>query len=221
MRLLALETATRRLSVALWLDGQVQERDLDSTTGGSEWLLPTARALLADAGVALTDLDGLAFGRGPGAFTGLRLAAGCVQGLAFGLDLPVIGISSLEALAEASGESKVYACLDARMHEVYVAAYLDGIEVMTPTVVAPAMAPVPPGDGWVGCGDAFAVYPSDLPRFERTRSGLLPTAVAVARLAAARWSSANRLSAGDAIPMYVRNRVALTTAERVARGGVR
>jgi tRNA threonylcarbamoyladenosine biosynthesis protein TsaB len=135
--------------------------------------------------------------------------------------LPVIGISSLEALAEASGESKVYACLDARMHEVYVAAYLDGIEVIPPTVVAPAMAPVPLGDGWVGCGDAFAVYPSDLPRFERTRPSLLPTAVAVARLAAARWSNASRLSAGDAIPTYVRNRVALTTAERVARGGVR
>jgi len=221
MRLLALETATRRLSIALWLDGHVQERELDSTTGGSEWLLPTARGLLADAGLALADLDGLAFGRGPGAFTGLRLAAACVQGLAFGLDLPVIGVSSLEAMAETSGESKVYACLDARMHEVYVAAYSDGVEVMAPTVVAPAMAPVPPGANWVGCGDAFAVYPDDLPRFERTRPSLLPSAVGVARLAAARWSTASRLSAGDALPLYVRNRVALTTAERMARGGVR
>jgi len=221
MRLLAFETATRRLSVALWIDGQVRERDFDSTTGGSEWLLPAARALLADAGVALSDLDCLAFGRGPGAFTGLRLAAGCVQGLAFGLDLPVIGVSSLEAVAECSGESRVYACLDARMHEVYVAAYSDGVEVMAPTVVAPAMAPVPPGDGWVGCGDAFAVYPNDLPGFERTRPDLLPTAVAVARLAVARWSNGSRSSAIEAVPLYVRNKVALTTAERIARGGMR
>jgi tRNA threonylcarbamoyladenosine biosynthesis protein TsaB len=219
MHLLALETATHRLSVALWLDGRVVERAADLPNGSSEWLLPNVHALLAEAGVTLKMLDGIAFGAGPGSFTGLRLAAGCAQGLAYGLGLPVLGIGTLEALALASGENKAFACLDARMNEVYVAAYDGGVEVMSPVVCPPAQVPLPVGDGWIGCGDGFASYGELLPRFERVRPGLRPTAEAVARLAAPRFARGEGVGAVEAVPLYIRDKVALTTAERLARGG--
>lgn len=221
MPLLALETSTRRLSVALRRDGEVAERAAELPNGGSEWLLPAVQALLADAGLSLGQLDGIAFGAGPGSFTGLRLAAGCAQGLAFGLDLPVLGVGTLEALALASGESKVFACLDARMNEVYTAAYADGAEVLAPAVSPPGQVRLPPGDGWVGCGDGLAAYAGLLPVPARVRADLLPTAAAVARLAAPRLARGEGLPAALAAPWYVRDKVALTTAERLARGGVR
>ncbi|MDR2000449.1 MAG: tRNA (adenosine(37)-N6)-threonylcarbamoyltransferase complex dimerization subunit type 1 TsaB [Zoogloeaceae bacterium] len=219
MRLLALETATHRLSVALWLDGRVIERFAELPNGSSEWLLPNVHSLLAEADISLTALDGIAFGAGPGSFTGLRLAAGCAQGLAYGLDLPVLGISTLEALAFASGEPRVYACLDARMNEVYVAAFENGVEVMTPIVCPPEEAPVPEGAGWIACGDGFAHYANRLPRFERVRPELRPTAAAVAALAAPRFTRGEGGPAIEAQPVYVRDKVALTTAERLERGG--
>jgi tRNA threonylcarbamoyladenosine biosynthesis protein TsaB len=221
MHLLALETATHRLSVALWLDGHVVERAVESPNGSSEWLLPNVHALLAETGTTLKMLDGIAFGAGPGSFTGLRLAAGCAQGLAYGLDLPVLGIGTLAALALASGENRAYACLDARMNEVYVAAYENGIEVVPPVVCPPEQAPLPTGEGWVACGDGFASYPDRLPKFVYTRPELRPTAAAVARLAAPRFERGEGSSAAEAQPIYVRDKVALTTAERLARGGTK
>jgi len=147
MRLLAFETATRRLSVALWQDGELIERSGEIANGGSERVLPWARELLAEAGITQAQLDGIAFGAGPGGFTGLRLACGVAQGLAWGLDLPVLPVSSLEALALACGEREVWTCLDARMNEVYVAAYrVDGDvvgQLMAPTCLPPAVAPAP------------------------------------------------------------------------------
>lgn len=219
MHLLALETATHRLSVALWLDGRIVERAAELPNGSSEWLLPNVRGLLAEAGIAAKALDGIAFGAGPGSFTGLRLAAGCAQGLAYGLDLPVLGISTLAALALASGECKAYACLDARMNEVYVAAYENAAETLAPLVCPPEQAPVLTGEGWVACGDGFASYGSRLPRFERIRPELRPTATAVATLAAPRFARGEGVPAAEAQPIYVRDKVALTTAERLARGG--
>jgi tRNA threonylcarbamoyladenosine biosynthesis protein TsaB len=219
MRLLALESATHRLSVALWLDGRIIERAAELPNGSSEWLLPNVRSLLAEAGVGLKELDGIAFGAGPGSFTGLRLAAGCAQGLAYGLDRPVLGISTLAALALASGEPMAYACLDARMNEVYVAAYQNGAEVMAPVVCPPEQAPLPAGEGWVACGDGFASYADRLPGFGRVRADLRPTAAAVATLAAPRFARGEGVPAAEAQPLYVRDKVALTTAERLARGG--
>ncbi|WIM06188.1 MAG: tRNA (adenosine(37)-N6)-threonylcarbamoyltransferase complex dimerization subunit type 1 TsaB [Candidatus Nitricoxidivorans perseverans] len=227
MNLLALETSTRRLSVALWRDGDLSERSEDMPNGGSERLLPWVNELLAEAGLRLSDLDGIAFGAGPGGFTGLRLAAGCVQGLAYGLDLPVLGVCTLETLAQQCGEGKVFACLDARMSEVYSAAYVDGIEALPPSVGSAGSVAAPPGGGWTGAGDGFAVHGDALAArlgdsMIACRPDVFPTAAAVARLAAPRFERGEGARGADmAAPLYVRDKVALTTAERLARGGVR
>ena len=183
MRLLAFETATRHLSVALWQDGEVLERCEVLPNSGGERLLPWVHELLAEASISLPQLDGIAFGAGPGGFTGLRLACGVTQGLAFGMDIPVVPVSTLQALALASGEQFVWTCLDARMNEVYCAAY----EVAGGTVhevSKPACSPyggeagnsqstalrlrsglavqsqhciqAPTGERYVGVGDGFA-----------------------------------------------------------------
>lgn len=221
MQILALETATHRLSVALWRDGSVVEKSVVQPNSSSEWLLPAVSALMAEAECDLRSLDGIAFGAGPGSFTGLRLAAGCAQGLAYGLDLPVIGICTLEALALASGERKVFACLDARMNEVYVATYEGGAELVAPAVSPPEKVVAPAGCDWVACGDGFSRYGERLPRFDRVLADAAPTADAVARLAAPRFARGEGLEPALAMPLYVRDKVALTTAERLARGGVR
>lgn len=229
MRLLAFETATRRLSVALWQDGDLIERSGEVPNGGSERLLPWMNELLDEAGLVSGQLDGIAFGAGPGGFTGLRLACGVAQGLAYGLDLPVAPVSTLEALALESGERNVWTCLDARMNEVYSAAYaVDGDEVnqiMAPVCLPPAVTPAPTfNEGW-GVGDGFAGYGPVLcalkPDLAGTRADLFPTASAVARLAARAFAQGRTVSAADAQPAYVRDKVALSTAERLARGGVR
>ena len=221
MRILALETATHRLSVAYWEDGIVVEQAAELPSGGSQWLLPAAQGLLDEAGITMKALDAIAFGAGPGSFTGVRLAAGCAQGLAFGLDRPVIGVDSLAALALASGEARAYVCLDARMNEVYVAAYDRGVEILAPKVCPPERVPLPEGDDWVGCGDGFASYAARLPALRTRRPELRPTAAAVARLAAPKLADGAGMDAALAAPRYVRDKVALTTAERLARGGLK
>lgn len=228
MNLLALETSSRLLSVALWRDGVILERCEDLPNAGSERLLPWVAQLMAEGGLDLHDLDALAYGAGPGGFVGLRLACSVAQGLAFGLDVPLLGIGSLEALALESGAGRVYACIDARMNEVYVGAFemLDGEPrpVRAVSVHAPAAVPLPPGDGWLGVGDGFAAHGDALRErlgdaLADVRAGLWPTAVAVARLAAPRLQRGEGLDAAQAAPLYVRDKVAFTTAERLARGG--
>lgn len=248
MRLLALETATRRISVALWQDGALLERAADLPNSGSEVLLPWANALLAEAGIGMHQLDGIAFGAGPGGFTGLRLACGVAQGLAWGLGLPVIPVPTLAALALASGEARVWTLLDARMNEVYSAAFtVSGervSEVATPVCVPPGTIAVPPGltfgpsagrseappgptfgQAPAGVGDGFAAYADvlagRLPADLRIISDVWPTAAAVARLAAPALEAGQGVEAARAQPIYVRDKVALTTAERLARGGLR
>lgn len=229
MNLLAFEAATSRLSVALYRDGTITERSAEVLNGGSERLLPWANELLAEAGLTLKQLDGLAFGAGPGSFTGLRLACGVTQGLAFGLDLPVAPVGTLAALALASGEGRVFASLDARMNEVYVAAYRvagDGVEeIMAPKVSSGETAPVPDGEGWRGAGAGFATPHGDALRQRMGQrlvvvdADVFPTAGAVARLAAPVLARGGGIDAAQAVPLYVRDKVALTTAERLARGG--
>ncbi len=234
MNILALETSTRRLSVALVTGNDLLERAEDLPNGGSERVLPWVTELLAGADLAPADLDGVAFGAGPGSFTGLRLACGIAQGLAWGLELPVLPVGTLEALSRAAFDAgageRIFACLDARMNEVYAAAYdmRDGIPVavVPPAVSAAAAVAQPPDGGWAGCGDGFAAWPAELAArlagcLAAVRADLFPTAAAVARLALPRFAAGEGVAAESAAPVYVRDKVALTTAERLARGGLR
>lgn len=228
MKLLALESSTERFTVALSCDGRILEREGARGVPHSEISLPLVQALLDEAGVGLGALDGIAFGAGPGAFTGLRLAASVAQGLAVGAGLPVIGIGSLEALALGVGDGLVYACTDARMNEVYCAAYRVRGEtvdaLVAPVVAAPEQVPLPPGGGWLGCGSGFAAYGDALSArlgsaIGRVDESARPRAAAVLRLAAPRLMRGEGVDAALAAPLYVRDKVAMTTRERVARGG--
>lgn len=228
MKLLALESSTDLFTAALYLDGRIVEREGARGVSHSEIALPLVQALLDGEGVSLSGLDGIAFGAGPGAFTGLRLACSVAQGLAVGAGLPVLGIVSLEALALASGDGAVYACLDARMNEVYCAAYRVAGEtvaaVIAPVVAAPGQVPVPPGEGWLGCGSGFAAYGAALaarlgPAIGGIDAQTRPRAAALLRMAAARFMRGEGEDAALATPLYVRDKVAMTTRERIAQGG--
>ena len=228
MRIIALDASTEQCAVALG-DGEVwRERVEAAGQRHSELLLPMVQELLAQEGLALSDLDGIAFGAGPGSFTGLRIACGVAQGLGLGTGLPIVGVPTLEAMAESArmrfGAMRVIAALDARMHEAYLAAYEhDGkrwrtaIEAMA---VKPGDAPLPPGDGWIGAGGGFAAYPELRARLQPALAGcheeILPTAPAIGALAIPRFAAGEGVAARDAAPLYVRQRVALTVAERAA-----
>ncbi len=234
MRILALDSSTEWCSVAVGDGTRWHVRDEHAGQAHSERLLPMVRAALAEAGYALSQLDGLAFGAGPGSFTGIRIGCGVAQGLAFGADLPVVPVPTLEALAQgvlrARGWTKVIACLDARMREVYVAAHAHERDawrtVMPPAVLPPADVRLPvEGNGedpvsgaWRGAGNGFAAYPmlAAQLRMGEVDAGARPTASAVGEIGARRFAAGEGVAAGEALPLYVRHRVALTTAERDA-----
>lgn len=227
MRVLALETSTDLGSCALWQDGRVIERRCPPGRPHSETLLPLVRDLLADAGTGFAGLDAVAFGAGPGAFTGLRVACGVAQGLAVAADLPVLPVGTLEALAFESAGDRVLALLDARMNEVYYATFscnAGGISLLgRQQVAAPAALDLPDGSGWLACGNALAAYPGLADRVARAGFGqrpeIMPTAAAVARLAVPRLNRGEGVDPGLAVPLYVRDKVARTVAERLADGG--
>ena len=228
MQILALDASTEMCTVALGGEAGFVERAEHAGQRHSELLLPMIQALLADAGATLRELDGIAFGSGPGSFTGLRVACGVAQGLAFGANLPVFGVPTLAAMAEvarAGGHGRrIYAALDARMREAYVAAYEhDGDawhERVAPAVVPAEDAPRPPGSDWYGVGPGFAAYPALRTRLAGALATcdptLMPSATAIGRLALPRLAAGEGVAAADAAPLYVRHRVALTTAERAA-----
>lgn len=222
MKFAAFETSTEWCSVALSIDGEIAALEARAGQRHAELALPMLERLLAQAGISCASLDAVAFGAGPGSFTGLRIACGVAQGIAFARGLPVIGVSSLEAMAEESGAARVVACLDARMHEVYYAALekqrtTEGgrapvwREVIAAQCVAPAAAPVPPGGGWIGCGDGFALY--GRLHLDRVFPEMHPGAVAVARLAAPRLAAGEGVDAARAAPLYIRDKVAYTREE--------
>lgn len=222
MRVAAFETSGDWCSVALAIGGEARGREQKAGTRHSELALPMLHALLAEAGLAAGQLDAVAFGAGPGAFTGLRIACGLAQGLAFARDLPVLGVSSFEAIAHEAAAPRVVACIDARMREVYYAALerVDGrwIEVVGARCVPPQDAPAPPGGGWVGCGSGFAAYPELLKgNLSAVHPEVHPTAVAVAELAVPRLAAGEGVDAALALPVYLRDKVALTQAELRAR----
>jgi tRNA threonylcarbamoyladenosine biosynthesis protein TsaB len=223
MKILALETSTEYCSVALWQDGALSERCELVGQKHSEVLLAMVEALLKAAGIKVGQVDGIAFGKGPGSFTGVRIACGVAQGLAFGVDVNVVGVCTLQALAEASGKDKVIAALDARMGELYLAAYERRADAWV-TVVEPCLckagdAPLVAGAGWFGAGSGFAVSEAALSaRYGQQLLGVdtqsVPQAGAVARLAAIEFASGNAVDAALALPLYLRDKVALKTSER-------
>ena len=223
MKILALETAADPGSVALWRDGEVIARACPPDQTNSAALLPSAQALLAEAGLNFSDLDGVAFGAGPGSFTGLRVACGVAQGLAFGRGLPLIGIGTLEAMALESGGARVLVALDARMGEVYFACYAEGALQGVIGVYPPDQVPLPDGVGWLACGNALAAYPQLRARLNSHvavwRPEVMPSAAAVVRLAAPRLARGEAVDPAEAAPLYVRDKVAKTVAERLAEGG--
>jgi tRNA threonylcarbamoyladenosine biosynthesis protein TsaB len=219
MKFCAFETATEWCSVALWLDDEIHALETRAPNGHAELALPMLGRLLAAAGLRVEALQAVAFGAGPGAFTGLRIACGLAQGIAFARDLPVLGVSTLEAMAEDSGAARVVACLDARMGEVYHAALeKDGPrwrEVVPARCVRPEQFVPPSGGGWVGCGNGFAAYGAM--GMSRVFPEVHPSAAAVARLAGPRLAAGEGVDAALAAPNYVRDKVALTQAELAAR----
>lgn len=226
MRLLALETSTDLGSVALWEDGRVLEKFCPVGRSHSETLLPLVQSLLAEAGWVLNGLDGIAFGAGPGAFTGLRVACGVAQGLAIGAGLQLVSVTSLAAIACAAAAEHCLAVLDARMGEVYsgifecrAGRYVQSgiLRVSTPAELILPDAPC------LVAGNALLAYPA---LAERVAAAGLPTAPSIMPLASAVGIlAAPVLDAGEAIdpalaaPLYVRDKVAQTVAERLAGGG--
>jgi len=227
MQILALETSTELGSCALWRDGEVFERTCPLGRSHSETLLPLVRELLAEAGLKVGQLDAIAFGVGPGAFTGLRVACGAAQGLAVAANLPLLPVTSLETMAALAGAERVLALLDARMGEVYSGAYrlIDGTYVLQGEirVAAPDLVSLPDESGWLACGNAVTAYPALAARLGAAgiavQAGILPTAAALARLAAPRALRGAGIDAALAAPLYIRDKVAKTVAERLSEGG--
>jgi tRNA threonylcarbamoyladenosine biosynthesis protein TsaB len=223
LNVLALETSTDYCSVALSGPGRALQREAAAGQRHSELVLPMVDELLNEASLQLVDLDGIAFGAGPGSFTGLRIACGVAQGLAFGAGLKVAPVPTLLALAEACGAARVIACLDARMGEIYHGAYErfgDGWrEVSGPVLCDAESAPLLAGEGWIGCGSGFDRYAERLVQrygaaLDRIQPGLFPHARNVARLGALVFAAGKGCAPEDALPLYVRDKVALKMDEQ-------
>lgn len=233
--LLALDTSTEAMCIALVTPQAEHVLELPGGAQASARLIPETVALLARAGVTLAQLDAIAFGRGPGAFTGLRTACAVTQGLALGAGKPVLPIDSLMLVAEqacgAEGDADVWVAMDARMDEIYAGWFQVGVDgdvqpLGEEQVLAPdRLAPVPEAsDGYVLVGNAWATYAARiataLPPAARVADAQVPDACHVAAIAA-------RLGADAALapeciePAYVRNKVALTMAERARAAGER
>ena len=221
-KILAIDASTELCSVC-WTDGALWiERREDAGQRHSALIMSLIDETLTEAGCKVADLDELAFGAGPGSFTGLRIACGIAQGLAFGAGIRVRAVSSLMALAEASGQPAVIAAIDARMNEVYWAAYRRGRdgrwdEVMPPTVSPATHVVMPQGHGWAGAGNGFARFASlvaAMPATATIDAAIEVSARSIASLAATGHGKID--DAEHAMPVYVRNKVAMTSAERAA-----
>ena len=225
MNLLAVETSTELCSVALLRGGELFVEEALAENRHSELLLPMLHRILERARLKPAQMDAFAFGQGPGSFTGIRIACGVTQGMAFGAGRPVVPVPSLLALAEQSNERRVVTAFDARMNEAYLAAYArngdDWDEILAPRLVDANALPSLPGRSWAASGSGFdrhawlrdSFRDSIQMRFE----GDLPRAGAIARIAARRFTRGAAVAAEQAAPLYLRDKVALTTEERRAR----
>ncbi|MDQ3229177.1 MAG: tRNA (adenosine(37)-N6)-threonylcarbamoyltransferase complex dimerization subunit type 1 TsaB [Pseudomonadota bacterium] len=228
MKILALETATEACSVALWIDGDVRERFAIAPRQHAELALPWADALLAEAGIVRAQLDAIAVGRGPGAFTGVRLAIALAQGIALALDKPVVPVSTLAVLAASLPQDKehILAAIDARMGEIYFGAFArkgdDMIALSHEAVIRPELAAVPDNAGaWFGAGTGFAAADGALQHHLQAHLAFvdataLPHAANLARLAAHAFARGEVVPAERAEPAYLRDNVALTLEQQQA-----
>ena len=227
MNLLAIDTSTDFCSVAASRGEALFSRHERAGQRQAETILGMVDEVLAEASIALAQIHGIAYGEGPGSFTGLRIAAGVTQGLALARGIGVIGVGSLLALSEEAGSDvasgRVIACLDAHMGEVYHAAYrrtgAGWEEVSAPGLYRPEAVPLAPGGNWTGCGDGFAAYRERLAarlgdRVSATRAEAAPSARAVLKLATPRFAAGEAKDAATAVPVYLRDKVALKTSER-------
>lgn len=221
MNSLAIDTSCDYLSLALSVDGTRSILHEPAGQAHAERALPAIGRLLDAQGTTLSALDVIVYGQGPGSFTGLRIACGLAQGLAYAAGLAVIGIPTLDCVAaEAPGRTLV--CLDARMHQVYWAAY-DGAQRLTLIALAdPDAVEPPPGNDWIGAGSGFRAYPAELgarlaDRLARTEAELTPHAATLLDLAeSGRYP---KVAAHEASLLYIRDKVALTAIEQKARHG--
>lgn len=228
MTLLAFDTATEHMSIALRARGEIWVFEAAGGAQASASLIPSIWKLLADAGIQLSALDAIAFGRGPGAFTGLRTACSVAQGLAFGAGKPVLPIDTLLAVAEDArtdaAPQRIWVTMDARMNEIYAAHYAFGGEQWQ-TLEPPMLTTAPAlNERWrieepeVVAGTALGVFGEQLCTGRARRAPqALPRARAMLPLAQALWSQGGAVDAALALPLYVRDKVAQTMAEREAQ----
>jgi len=227
MKILAIETATEACSAALLIDGEIIDRFQVAPREHGNLILSMVDELLNEAGVKLQQMDALAFGRGPGSFTGVRMATGVIQGLAFAADLPVAPVSTLAALAHQAlpqSEGKaVYAALDARMGEVYWCEYknVNGVleAVSDECVIAPLKIQVEQGAKAIGIGHGWDTYANELTQLVNANELLimqdaLPRAREIAQLAVDMVNSGQTVSADNALPVYLRDNVAKKKAQQ-------
>lgn len=227
MKILAIETATEACSAALLIGDEVIDRFQIAPREHGNLILPMVDDLLAEAGVSLQQLDALAFGRGPGSFTGVRMATGVIQGLAYGADLPVAPISTLAALAQqavATHEGKtIYAALDARMSEVYWCEYVvrNAVlqQVSDEAVIAPDKIHAEHGKMAVGIGHGWRTYGTELTQLVKAEdlfllADALPAAKEVALLAKEAVKNGRTVAAEYAQPVYLRDNVAKKKAQQ-------
>ncbi len=222
--ILAIESSTERASVAILSDDELIIRHTDGVQNHSQHILPMVQQVLQQAGMTLAQCDAIAFGSGPGAFTGVRTACGIAQGLAFGANLPIVPVVTLHAMAwscyQATGATNIVAVLDARMNEVYWAQYryTDHWQIVIPPTLSRADQVGAEGDA-IACGNGLLVEAGAAAKNFAidARHDAMPDANAVAHLAAIEFAEGRVLNARDAQPIYLRNKVALTTAERSAK----
>ncbi len=227
MNLLAIDTSTDFCSVAASRGSVLFSRHERAGQRQAETVLGMVNEVLIEARIELAQIQGIAYGAGPGSFTGLRIAAGVTQGLALARGIGVIGVGSLLALSEEAGKDaaggRMIACLDAHMGEVYHAAYRRAgagwEEVSAPGLYRPEAVPVAPGQDWTGCGDGFAAYRERLAArlgecVAAIRPEATPSARAVLKLAIPRFAAGEAKDAATAVPVYLRDKVALKTSER-------
>ncbi|HIP52488.1 MAG TPA: tRNA (adenosine(37)-N6)-threonylcarbamoyltransferase complex dimerization subunit type 1 TsaB [Chromatiales bacterium] len=223
MKVLAIETATESCSASLYIDGETREQFAFAPREHSNLILEMMQALLAEAEIRVAALDVLAFGRGPGSFTGVRIAAGVAQGTAFAAGLPVAPVSTLAALAQGcvreTGGERVAAAIDARMNEVYWGTYVADtrgcVVPVRPEEVVPAQnITIPDGRGWVGVGSGWAAYGAVLKArlgdalTKPAQADRLPRAHDVAFLAAHMAARGELVAPEEAVPVYLRDDVA-------------